>query len=143
MPKARTPKRRRRSLSSVEANFRQLFRVYQRSATRRRLPFELSPERFRELTKSCCLLCGAKPASKYRHDKTSRGYLRPYVYNGIDRMNNREGYVDGNCAPCCSRCNYAKGTSSLEEFLLYINRVYENVIKPALAEGWNDEETDL
>lgn len=122
-----------------EANLRCLFRAYSRRAKRTGRSFDLTLDRFRELTSSDCFICGAKPKQRYKHDKNAGA---PYVYNGIDRMDNSEGYVDGNCAPCCFTCNAAKGTRSLEQFLLYINRAYEHSIKPALAEGTPDEGSD-
>lgn len=126
---------KRKPLRGSEANFRALYRSYTYSARKRSLVFSLTPERFRELTKSPCLICGAKPKQRYVHDKSQQRYKRAYVYNGIDRLANSEGYVDGNVAPCCWRCNRAKASLSLEEFLLYILDAYNYAIKPALAEG--------
>ena len=133
----RPPSKKKRRLAEQRAsNLRALYRSYRKRASNRGLPFDLTPERFRELTKSNCLLCNAKPKQRYKHDKTSGA---PYIYNGIDRIDNDLGYVDGNCAPCCATCNYAKGTLSLEQHLLHVNRVYEHAIKPALKDEDDDE----
>ena len=37
--------------------------------------------------------------------------------NGIDRKDNDQGYIHGNVLPCCSTCNYAKGTNGYFAFL--------------------------
>lgn len=37
--------------------------------------------------------------------------------NGIDRVNNTLGYIQGNCAPCCKRCNVLKNDMSLDFIL--------------------------
>lgn len=113
----------------VEANFRCLYRAYKKNAKKRNLSFSLSIERFRELTKLPCLICGEKPKAKYVHDKR---YAHPYVYNGVDRLDNRKGYSEENCAPCCRSCNYAKHTKSLYQFLLYIYNAYNHAVAPAL-----------
>lgn len=125
-------------LRGSESNFRALFRSYRSRASKKQLPFELTPERFRALTKGPCLICGAKPKQRYRHDKRPQ-YKRAYVYNGIDRLDSKLGYVDGNVAPCCWRCNCAKASLSLEAFMLYILEAYNNCIKPALQEGMPDD----
>lgn len=126
---------------SVEANFRALFRSYKRHAKKKNRTFQLTPEQFREITKSNCYICGAKPANKYRHD-SKRWNEHPYTYNGVDRFNSRKGYVEGNVIACCWVCNRAKGPDSIEKFLLYILRAYNHIIKPALLEGVPDVETD-
>jgi hypothetical protein len=33
----------------------------------------------------------------------------PEAGYGIDRQNNKLGYVHGNCVPCCEHCNERKG----------------------------------
>jgi hypothetical protein len=124
-----------KKLRGPEANFRALFRAYRSRANKKRIPFTLTPERFRELTKSPCLICGAKPKQRYIHDKSRAKLKRAYIYNGVDRLDSKEGYIDGNVAPCCWRCNCAKASLSLEEFLLYILDAYNHAIKPALQEG--------
>lgn len=46
-----------------------------------------------------------------------------YAYNGIDRMDNSKGYVDGNVLPCCSICNHAKHVMNYDDFISWINRI--------------------
>ena len=36
--------------------------------------------------------------------------------NGIDRIDNKKGYLYSNCVPACKHCNYVKGDLSLDDF---------------------------
>ncbi len=124
-----------------EANFRQYFVSSKRAAKKRRLSFSLTSERFREITSSPCHFCGYPPSRAYQHNlKRLRG--APYMCHGIDRFDNKRGYEEGNVVPCCWICNRAKGSLTVEEFLLYALTLYNHSIKPALNEGYPDEATD-
>lgn len=68
-------------------------------------------------------MCGAKPKARYMHDK-SKYHSKPYIYNGVDRFNSQEGYVEHNVGPCCWPCNDLKGRLSLEEFLQKVSDIY-------------------
>ena len=37
-----------------------------------------------------------------------------YLYNGIDRIDNKLGYIKGNMTPCCKICNHAKHDLTFE-----------------------------
>lgn len=37
--------------------------------------------------------------------------------NGIDRVDNSMGYIEGNIVPCCTTCNMRKGKMSEDEFI--------------------------
>jgi hypothetical protein len=52
-----------------------------------------------------------------------------FVYNGIDRIDSSIGYVEGNIVPCCKACNMAKNTMGQDEFMLWVERVYNHSIK--------------
>ena len=43
---------------------------------------------------------------------------------GLDRINPKIGYVNGNVRPCCRRCNVAKNDMREEEFKELILRIY-------------------
>lgn len=47
------------------------------------------------------------------------------IKNGIDRVDNSKGYVEGNCVPCCPNCNAAKMSSSIDQ---YHNRLKKQLI---------------
>jgi hypothetical protein len=43
--------------------------------------------------------------------------------NGIDRIDSKLGYVEGNVVSCCKICNSAKGDLTLAEFENWINKM--------------------
>lgn len=45
--------------------------------------------------------------------------------NGIDRVDNTKGYIEGNIVPCCKYCNFAKSDMTLLEFENWIKRIYK------------------
>jgi hypothetical protein len=93
---------------------------YKNDARLRGLEFSLTKEEFLTLTKSNCFYCGTEPKQIHRRTRSPV----PYVYNGIDRLNNKIGYIPDNCVPCCGICNVAKNNRTLEEFKDWINKVY-------------------
>lgn len=103
------------------ASARAILRGYQRRAKRSNRSWRLSDKQFYFLTAQDCAYCGRKPVTKNDHGR----YNGAKPYNGIDRLNNKIGYVFKNCVPCCASCNYAKGRLSFDYFLDVIKRVYE------------------
>lgn len=96
---------------------RRAYLTYQAQARDRGYPFALSEEEFARITQLPCVYCAAVRVSTTRLSKSE------FRYNGIDRIDNAKGYVEGNMAPCCRPCNLMKGTRSHEEFLAHIQRV--------------------
>lgn len=87
-----------------ESSFNTLLAGYRRHAMLRNIPFELTPDEFRELTSGDCFYCGTKPKFVKRLWK---GYGE-YPYNGVDRVDNDKGYSIDNCVPACRPCNSKK-----------------------------------
>lgn len=106
-------------LPDGEAAFNSLFYNYKRNARKRSIAFELSKSQFKSLTQQRCHYCGSLPIAS--HDQT--GCIGEYLYNGIDRIDNQQGYLVENCVPCCKFCNLAKAGGSYEEFVAYLDRV--------------------
>lgn len=104
------------------SSFNRLVRQYKANAKRREMEFDLTDEQMRNLTSGICAYCGAPPSCVMKSDD-SHG---EYVYNGIDRMDPAVGYVVDNCATCCTVCNRAKGTMTLEAWVLWLQRVCTN-----------------
>lgn len=109
-------------LPEGEGHFRNILSRYKSQAKVRKLEWDLSIDLARELMKSDCAYCGQPPVQL---DKTNRKYNGLFPYNGIDRVDNSKGYTEENCVPCCRKCNIAKNNYSVEEFLMWIKRVYE------------------
>lgn len=98
-----------------------LYKAYIHNAKLREKSFNISFERFVEITSRDCTYCGCCPAQITRKTKSGE----PYIYNGIDRINNEIGYEEGNCVPCCIQCNQAKLTQPNESFLAWLDRIAE------------------
>lgn len=65
--------------------------------------FELTKDQYDTLREDECTYCGRESADGHT--------------NGIDRVNNDNGYTFDNCVSCCGDCNYAKGSSTVEDFI--------------------------
>lgn len=101
------------------------YRNYRINAKSRGYEFRITWEEFLDITKNNCHYCGTPPKNKIgatTPTKRGNGY---YVYNGMDRMDNDEGYNLNNVVPCCRRCNRAKDVMGREEFLAWVKRIYE------------------
>ena len=85
-----------------------IFSRYRYDATRRsrNYEFNLTFEQFSELINKECHYCPIYPS------------------RGVDRVNNKQGYILENCVPCCARCNEMKMDKSLEEFYSHIDKIY-------------------
>lgn len=109
------------------SNRNQLIKGYKSGAKERGYSYSLSIDQFEELTTSNCFYCGMPPLQKYVHVKAKS---HPYMYNGIDRVENNVGYQYDNCVPCCKLCNRAKGTMTQKDFLSMIESIYLFRIMP-------------
>lgn len=92
------------------------YHEYEKGAKRRNMLFELSKEEFDSITNQPCFYCGEKNDSS----------------NGIDRIDNKIGYILNNCLPCCSMCNWMKQNLSQDVFLKHIEKIYNHATKNSL-----------
>ncbi len=95
-----------------------IIRYYKKNAETRNLPWAVSSEKFESIIFSECFYCGTAPATTMKDTK------HHLTYNGIDRLDNTQGYLDTNVVPCCHICNHAKSDLSLEAFLQWIGKIY-------------------
>lgn len=116
---------RHEGLPEGEASFNKLYGSYKRKAEDRGYDFKIDKKLFSKLTKENCFYCNTKPATilKNKHNKGN------YIYNGIDRVDNKIGYEIGNIVTCCETCNRAKLVMSKQEFLSWVEKVYNHSIK--------------
>jgi hypothetical protein len=98
-----------------------LLNSYQYNAKKRGLEFSLTDEEFFEVTQRSCLYCGVEPRQKVSNKYGQRNGT--YLYNGVDRIDNSDGYTRINSASCCGTCNVAKNNLSLEKFQEWIGRI--------------------
>ena len=72
--------------------------TYRANASRQHRAFEVSLEQMREFLSSSCIYCGEQAT-------------------GIDRIDNTQGYIEGNMVACCEVCNHMKWNLTRDEFL--------------------------
>lgn len=91
---------------------------------RSRQPVEwaLTLDEYVTLVTGECFYCGAPPSQ--RPHGINMGALKR---NGIDRVNNDEGYTLGNCVSCCAPCNREKRAQSQRVFIENTRRRYEHL----------------
>lgn len=92
------------------------FKAVVGQARSRGISWEIDYEDWFRLSQEDCTYCNASP-SNYMN-------IYKFRYNGIDRVNNDEGYNLNNCVPCCRTCNTAKSNMTMEEFLDWIGRIH-------------------
>lgn len=109
-------------LSPGEAARNKVVSYYRRSAKKKNLEFTLNDQQLKQLFAGNCHYCGCEPSTIYRHGSNGE-----FVYNGIDRKNNDLGYIIDNCVSCCTLCNFSKRNLSYNNFLKYINKLYNHL----------------
>lgn len=107
-------------LPTGEAAFRQIVRFYKKNAANHNRVFFLSDEQCHQLFKGDCFYCGEKPSNTKSNNRLING---EYVYNGIDRLDNKKGYVAGNVVSCCRKCNVAKAQMGCDEFIAWCSKI--------------------
>lgn len=98
---------------------------YKRISKIKNREFILSREQFIDITSSNCHYCG-EPPNKTIEDNL-RGNKSYYTYNGIDRKDSSKGYTPENSLPCCTKCNFVKGSTSYDLFKQWITNITKNI----------------
>ena len=101
-----------------------VFNTYQMSAQKKGHVWGLTFDEFHILIRQPCFYCGMEPSERTIYIGNGKKEL---TMNGIDRMDNREGYVLSNVMPCCKECNYAKKEMEYGAFLAMIRRIHGNI----------------
>lgn len=98
----------------------QVFSNIQKDAKRRSLIFNLSFERFVDISKQKCYYCGVEPSNYWKR----RDLNGDFVYQGMDRVDSSKGYTIKNVVPCCKICNRAESNMTKNNFLGWVDRVH-------------------
>lgn len=106
-------------LPEGESAFNLLYASYRCAANNRDIEFAIEKPLFKELTQKNCFYCGKTPSVIYKPDLASGGFL----YNGIDRRDNSQGYLDDNVVPCCKHCNWMKNAFEEKLFLQHCENI--------------------
>jgi hypothetical protein len=83
-----------------------IFKIYQWSAKRRGISFDLTYEQFLTFWQKSCFYC--------KHGIETIG---------LDRINNDAGYEMTNVVPCCKVCNRMKADMSQDEFRAHVRSI--------------------
>ncbi len=97
-----------------------VLRSYKYIAKKRNFCWKLTDEQFDALTQGICHYCGTVPSNAW---SLARG---TFIYNGIDRIDNKRGYLPENCVSCCKICNRAKLSLSYSDFMKFLERVRQH-----------------
>ena len=117
-----------RRLSETHSDVTAVMLGYKRHAHDRGYEWALSRAEVESIIFKNCAYCGIPPSNQ----KTTKNSIKPLRYSGIDRVDNRTGYVAGNVVPCCSACNTAKRTMTVDEFFEWADRVAR------MAQQWSE-----
>ena len=92
----------------------QHFKNYINRAKKSNIEFTINFEEFKKIILDSCYLCGKKSENNIH-------------LNGIDRVNNKEGYILTNCKSCCRDCNFMKNDYNLYVFIEKLESIYNNI----------------
>jgi hypothetical protein len=97
---------------------------YARNAKIRNKEFLLNESQFKNLTSQNCHYCNSQPVLIRRSGKkNAKSHWGDYYFNGLDRIDNKIGYIESNVVPCCIICNRAKKDMKYQDFISWINRI--------------------
>lgn len=105
-----------------------LYSAIRYGAIRRGIDFDLSLEHLSKLISSPCHYCMYCGGNRF----CNNGYPgESYRHNGIDRVDNMQGYTLTNCVSCCKVCNRSKSNMSLAQWHDWIRRIarYADVLE--------------
>lgn len=105
-------------LAPGQAAMNAVIRNTRNNAKARHLFWDLSAEQCYDLLQQSCVYCGVAPQQVKQGVRSS-----PCRYNGLDRLDNSEGYHLWNVVPCCGTCNHAKATMGLGQWRDWVHRL--------------------
>jgi hypothetical protein len=112
---AKTKEQKCRKCSQDFSGSKKTYYMVKSRANTRKISFDLTYEEWLEIAAEPCFYCGSEPANVIGRYK--------FVYNGVDRVVNWDGYWVGNCVACCKICNRAKSDMSLAEWDEWLGRI--------------------
>lgn len=102
----------RRRLFLIQSHEDRMLELYKYHAARNKREFTLDEEYAKFLFKQPCTYCGSLP---FRNTRSMKPLQIPT--NGIDRIDNKLGYIPGNVVTACTVCNMMKHKLGVQEFL--------------------------
>jgi hypothetical protein len=87
------------------------YEQYRHRASTKGIDFEITKEDYILLIAGDCFICGKQKSEQHT--------------NGIDRMDNNKGYIQGNINSCCCECNIMKKNYDYDEIMRKFVLIYE------------------
>lgn len=93
----------------------------------------LTLDKFLELSQQDCMYCARSSQDSNCYNPYKNSILlkdnlpQPFLYNGLDRIDNNKKHDLDNVYPCCKHCNTAKMEMTLENFVNWAVLVYKNL----------------
>jgi hypothetical protein len=94
------------------------------NAKSRGLQWALSDEQAQAIMQQSCSYCGSSPTERSRNRQDKDRSMVTVSAGSIDRVDSDLGYSEGNCVPCCDRCNQMKSDLATNDFMDWSQRVY-------------------
>ena len=116
---------------SGNAVFKRLYHSIKTYSKKKNIPFDLTLEDIKFITKQKCTYCGRDPylekkAYMYARYNNTKYKDETEIINGIDKIIPEKGYILENCVSCCKYCNRAKSDLLPEDFKNLIILIYNN-----------------
>jgi len=108
-----------RSLPGGRGARNQILFAAKTGAKERGLVWGLDDETFDLLSHSPCHYCGCPPSQIAK----GVGLAADFIYNGIDRKDNGQGYTKENSVACCWTCNWWKRDLTEEAFIAHAMKI--------------------
>lgn len=102
--------------------FNLLYCNYKARAKKKGIKFNLTVEEFKILVSTNCVYCGRSPNQSVLGNRKRR-HNGDFIYNGVDRVDNEDGYTTENSISCCGICNKAKRDLPLDEFVSWVRDI--------------------
>ena len=110
--RAANPEKVQQNYMNKKNSIRCNYKTYQMSASEKRLDFIFSMEEYEQLVRLPCYYCGS---------------IEERGFNGIDRLDSTEPYIQSNCVSCCKMCNMMKGSSGPNVFVHRAEHILTNL----------------
>lgn len=82
---------------------------------------ELTKDEIYNMIQKPCIYCWEIWWNICRNKST---VAKEYFYNWLDRVDSNLWYTIDNTVPCCKKCNWAKNSMPVNEFLYHIEKIY-------------------
>lgn len=108
------------------STYKNIYSKYKYNSRVKNISFKLSLDQFIKLVIQNCAYCGKAPVIR-KHIRYAEVYA-----NGVDRKNNKKGYIPSNCVTACTECNRMKSDTTIKEFLLFVSNIFHHHKKEVL-----------